>query len=387
MPEIKRLNYFTSQFLVEQDFQDEQAYHRQMRYRHNRLLHTWGVIEGLEVTRSGDRQVSVSPGTASDRQGQEIVLTAATTPTPSSNNTFRPNATVYVTIAYNEASDPGDRYQGGGVDNFTRTTERPILEISDTVPPRDGSVIILAEIVLDANGNINTINSSVQQLASAVIAPAAIGTTQLADGIVTTAKLNDNAVTRAKIGDGAVGNTQLGNNAVNSAKIEDNAITTAKIADNAVNAAKIQLLIPQQNRPTRRYYAPLFPTLSTQLSGPDPGYLYAPGTGLLLRQLGRTVLWLNLPHGSLMTNFGAVVREPGNTTFSLQLTLAQLNKDHISNTLQILSFTSTSERASILSQEVNNEFFYVVFVNYQQASTNVAIIQSVYIDYQPTQLF
>ena len=76
MADIKRLNYFNSQFLVEKDFNDEQAYHLGMRRRHNRTLHTWGVADGgLSVTKTSDgKGVSIGLGMAIDRDGQEIVL-------------------------------------------------------------------------------------------------------------------------------------------------------------------------------------------------------------------------------------------------------------------------------------------------------------------------
>ena len=67
MAEIKRPNYFTSQFLVEKDFNDEQAYHLTTRRRHNRVAHTAGVADGLDVTRVSNTQVQIGAGTAIDK--------------------------------------------------------------------------------------------------------------------------------------------------------------------------------------------------------------------------------------------------------------------------------------------------------------------------------
>ena len=64
MADIKRLHYFDHQFLVEADFSDEQTYHLDMRRRHNRDLHTFGVAAGLQVEKTGDKEVTVSAGTA-----------------------------------------------------------------------------------------------------------------------------------------------------------------------------------------------------------------------------------------------------------------------------------------------------------------------------------
>ena len=101
MADIKRPNYFTSQFLVEKDFNDEQAYHVNMRRRHNRLLHAFGVADGLLVTRAGPTSVLVSPGTAVDRDGREIVLQDARTfPLQTSGN----NLDVFLRIRATDAN-------------------------------------------------------------------------------------------------------------------------------------------------------------------------------------------------------------------------------------------------------------------------------------------
>src|SRR5262245_60578915 len=81
----KRLNFADRQFLRAQDFIDEQDYHLHRHRRHNRLLHTQGVSEGLEVSRSGAETVQVSAGTALDDHGREIVLlTPQQVPMPAS---------------------------------------------------------------------------------------------------------------------------------------------------------------------------------------------------------------------------------------------------------------------------------------------------------------
>src|SRR6185436_8941650 len=49
LPELKRLKYFYGQVLGPQDFQDEQTYFREKLKLHNRCLHGYGVVCGLEV--------------------------------------------------------------------------------------------------------------------------------------------------------------------------------------------------------------------------------------------------------------------------------------------------------------------------------------------------
>src|SRR6266571_6671852 len=169
MADIKRLNYFNSEFLVDQDFKDEQAYHLGMRRRHNRVLHTWGVAEGLQVTAAGSKAVAIGPGTAIDNAGEELVLLD---PLPSLDlSSFAANDDVYVTLAYQEVQLDADHYQSGGIDNYMRTTERPRAAATTTVPPSDGSVIALAKVHLDGSGNVATIDQTIRRVAGSVLRP------------------------------------------------------------------------------------------------------------------------------------------------------------------------------------------------------------------------
>ena len=155
MPEIKRLRYFDKQYLKEPDFTDEQQYHLEMRRRHNKVMHTPGIADGLEVQKTAGRSVTVSPGVAIDGNGQEMVLldpiglnldTPATiSPPPGAN------ADIYITIAYAEA--PTNPQPVENPLGQTRTSERPALKVQ-IVPPADTSVIILATFKLDGAGSI-----------------------------------------------------------------------------------------------------------------------------------------------------------------------------------------------------------------------------------------
>ncbi len=177
MAEVKRLNYFRTQFLEEKDFIDEQAYHRDMRHLHNQELHSWGIVSGLEVKQIGSEKVSISSGVAIDKDGHEIVL-------PSNQERELSNlgreVDVWITIQYAETKDEADHRQVGAVDDYIRITERPKLDASKDFPLNDGSVIVLAQIRLDANANISNIDSSRRKFASARIASGAINAAQLA---------------------------------------------------------------------------------------------------------------------------------------------------------------------------------------------------------------
>jgi hypothetical protein len=74
---LQRVHYFDGQMLTARDFQDEQAYHLEKRWLHNRLFHGSGVVTGLEVGEAGGTNVLVQPGVALDRFGREIIVPEA----------------------------------------------------------------------------------------------------------------------------------------------------------------------------------------------------------------------------------------------------------------------------------------------------------------------
>lgn len=218
MAEIKRPNYFTSQFLVEKDFNDEQAYHLDMRRRLNRVQHTFGVADGLAVTRFSTTQVQVGPGTAIDQNGREIVIADAVTYTLATHGS---NLDVYLTIAYQDV--PTDHYNQAGIDKFTRTAERPLLQDGTAVPPNDGSVILLARVRLSASATIESdgsIDSTVRTLAGARVAPKAIGVNQLADDAVTLQRLDTQGGTNR-----IVSQINAGTGVIASARVERVTVT------------------------------------------------------------------------------------------------------------------------------------------------------------------
>lgn len=192
MADIKRLHYFNHQFLVESDFTDEQQYHLAMRRRHNAALHDYGVADGLAVTRSGDREITIQPGMAIDRDGRELVLLDSRGVNLSDTAAFPAGATVHLTIAWHEEeSDPST---ATGVTGNTRITEKPLVLASTTAPAGDGSVIRLARFTLTAGGNVpgnlGDVFADGRQIAGAALAPASVATDKLADGAVDESKLS-----------------------------------------------------------------------------------------------------------------------------------------------------------------------------------------------------
>jgi hypothetical protein len=75
VPHIERLDFFNGQRLFAEDLQTLDGFNRQMRWLHNLSLHTFGIGSGFAVHGDpGDREVTVLPGYAIDREGREIIL-------------------------------------------------------------------------------------------------------------------------------------------------------------------------------------------------------------------------------------------------------------------------------------------------------------------------
>jgi hypothetical protein len=73
---LKRLRFFTGQVLTAESLELEQQYFREKLKRHNRTLHGFGIVSGLEVSvQSG--QIIVEPGLALDCEGNELVLSSS----------------------------------------------------------------------------------------------------------------------------------------------------------------------------------------------------------------------------------------------------------------------------------------------------------------------
>jgi len=168
----KRMNWFDRQFLRAQDLADEQDYQLDRLRRHNRLLVTPGVAEGLSVNgTAGATSLTVTPGTAVDALGREIVVPA---PLSLSSLPGAPTTKVEIYILYQESeTDPST---DPGVTGNTRIAESPGLLVRRTQPAADPlptNGVLLAEVTLDGAGHISGIagnpNNDVRLHAAAVV--------------------------------------------------------------------------------------------------------------------------------------------------------------------------------------------------------------------------
>jgi hypothetical protein len=72
---IERNRFFSGQLLSAENLAAEQDYFREKARRHNRMLHGWGIVDGLGVEAGpGDGELTVEPGYALDPYGEEIVV-------------------------------------------------------------------------------------------------------------------------------------------------------------------------------------------------------------------------------------------------------------------------------------------------------------------------
>ena len=138
----RRVNYSAGMILTASDFQAEQEYHRQMRYLHNRLLHGYGTVAGLDVVVDG-RNVLVSPGLAIDAQGREIIVTEQMSlsldPPDRDRRRIRDVAIAWREVPEDPAPSPD------GTESFSRWIEEP--ELSLVLPDSDTSErVVLARL-------------------------------------------------------------------------------------------------------------------------------------------------------------------------------------------------------------------------------------------------
>ncbi len=141
---IKRLNYFTGQFLKENDFRDEQSYHINALSMHNRNVHSWGIASGLDVLFDETRKhVILEDGMAIDRNGRQILLEK-----PMRIDFQRtPSSTVYLTISLRTIeTDPVEMDEFSG---NTRISEEAHIELDKGMPDDESVKIFLAKITLD----------------------------------------------------------------------------------------------------------------------------------------------------------------------------------------------------------------------------------------------
>lgn len=220
----ERAHYFPQQLVTAELLTCEQNYHREKRRLHNRLLHGWGIICGLEVkppASATDLVVTVCPGYALSPQGDEIFVPTevrfdlanwlknanadhSSPCAPAAPGTVDPLKPFYLAIQYAECGSHPVRVpaMGCGCDEtgceYSRTREgfellclenlpdsysidpsSPVIGSGRVIPcpaPADFSWLVLATVTLNSNrsgvetiaGNKRRLLSPAQPMPSAV---------------------------------------------------------------------------------------------------------------------------------------------------------------------------------------------------------------------------
>jgi hypothetical protein len=157
IPALERPVFFDGQRLTAADLEAVQEYQRELRWLHNRSLHTWGIVFGLEVTGlRGDREVKVQAGFALDCLGRELILSdALSLPIPPVAGVNGGPAEYYLTLSFLEDAQltPSETENGVcGTSGAVRLPETPKIRFqlpSDTDPEvayRFGKDVILASV-------------------------------------------------------------------------------------------------------------------------------------------------------------------------------------------------------------------------------------------------
>jgi hypothetical protein len=119
---MKRVRYFTGMLLSAEDLKTDQNYYQEKRKIHNRCLHGYGVVCGLEVSmwKGGIR---VSPGVALSCTGDEILVgNRVEVPLPETRSS------AYLTIRFSERDT--DPVPVAGSDKFEHSRVEETFEIS-----------------------------------------------------------------------------------------------------------------------------------------------------------------------------------------------------------------------------------------------------------------
>lgn len=184
--DIERIHYYQRQYLGAADFEAQQAYHRDMRRRHNLGHHTWGIVAGLELMEKDKEggatgvDVFIQPGMAVDGFGREILLLepyalpeelfAAYVPDPN----LPDGRWIRVWLRYHEENVQPPRY-GYAVcdvgDQFYRTRETFRVIVGELTPAQRRDKVTLAGKQLDADSVVADASIAYQEFTDASPVP------------------------------------------------------------------------------------------------------------------------------------------------------------------------------------------------------------------------
>ncbi len=143
MPKFNRVHYYENFPAEWDDHAHDQSYHQEMRLLHNRGLHTWGVIFGLNVQKENNEDVKITPGLAMDNSGQELELEA-----PELLELAElADGHHFVTISYDETYEPEDEDLPTFIHRVIEGNKIELISASE-IAEHIGKKIILARVLL-----------------------------------------------------------------------------------------------------------------------------------------------------------------------------------------------------------------------------------------------
>lgn len=190
---IKRLKYFTGQFLDESDFTAEQGHHVNQRRRANRML--WlgaGILDDgfqLQVKTGNPGRIVIGPGIGVDGKGRELVLVADLEWDLPLSAGWQ-----YVTLRYDvKETDP--QVQDQDVSDNTRYEEKPLVNFRANLGDFDNQIeIVVGRIQVDAQGHaIGSSDVTTRQIAK-VRAPGDLVVGQGGSAVLRTRHINGKSV-------------------------------------------------------------------------------------------------------------------------------------------------------------------------------------------------
>ena len=153
---LERNRFYAGQLITAEDLAQEQLYVREKLRRHNRLLHGWGIVSGLEVESSSDCEVTISKGYAIDAYGEEIVVPEAAHLDVCKSGALADGQTGYLAIRFaehdvrptatpNGESEPQRTREGYELAVLTRL---PATSEYEGPPPANVQWVVLAKVTI-----------------------------------------------------------------------------------------------------------------------------------------------------------------------------------------------------------------------------------------------
>lgn len=145
---VERLRFFDGQRLFASDLQGTEAFHREMRWLHNRSLHQAGIGNGFAVNGERDaKEIRIGPGYALDSRGREIVLThEQVEPIPPVTGEADGQSVFFdLVVSYDEKPETAETRQG-------ICTDRGVIRL------REEPVLCFVRLARDENGNLKPDN-------------------------------------------------------------------------------------------------------------------------------------------------------------------------------------------------------------------------------------